>query len=81
MSSLLRFISGICEQEHTQLAFEHLELAHLPFRKVHQRYTGMLGLHRSNREGGLYRRYKTEQRGCTTIACLHSHRESHPVDP
>jgi hypothetical protein len=29
MSSLLRFISSIGEQEHTQLAFEHLELAHL----------------------------------------------------
>jgi hypothetical protein len=29
MSALLRFISSICEQEHTQLAFEHLELAHL----------------------------------------------------
>jgi hypothetical protein len=29
MSSLRRFISGIGEQEHTQLAFEHLELAHL----------------------------------------------------
>jgi len=29
MSSLFRFISGLCEQEHTQLAFEHLELAHL----------------------------------------------------
>jgi hypothetical protein len=29
MSSLRRFISGLCEQEHTQLAFEHLELAHL----------------------------------------------------
>jgi hypothetical protein len=29
MSSLRRFISSICEQEHPQLAFEHLELAHL----------------------------------------------------
>jgi hypothetical protein len=29
MSSLRRFISSICEQEHTQLAFEQLELAHL----------------------------------------------------
>jgi hypothetical protein len=40
MSSLFRFIWGICEQEHTQLAFEHLELAHLQCRKVHQRILG-----------------------------------------